>query len=634
MKGFLILQVLRDISLKAKSCVYRHEVLRTMRVSIPPLPRDVGWLLAALGLGFGNRMYFLARPMDYDEAYTFLNFVYQGFSDLFYYPLPNNHVLHTLLVRLTAKIWGTGPVAIRLPAFIAGMTSIVLVYFCCRVLFKPRSSGILAAFGLAAFPYMMLYSTNARGYTLLVSFTLGMVLLGKRLITKYSLFNCFLIALTAALGMLTIPTMLFPITGILMWMACELKFVKRYAFSEILRQFMIPCALMTLALTLLFYTPVIIRNRGITSLVSNRFVQPLPLEEFFSQVWPHAIEVAGDLSKGIPSPAILVSLALLLYGVVMATRQHSLSSLLLLPMLILGSLLVLLAQHSIPFARTWIYFIPIFLIYVDMGFAYLLDNISQKYRSLSHILVSVLLCLFSVSYVVKNYQVFINSEVPFIARYLKSQVQPSDIVYISWRIEPQLSYYLWYLPVSNRSNLNRATPREFFVILNSKHTLEELTEGPVTKLLNYGDVTVYYRDVPINLKKELIDQRATTVVRVLGYTLHPCTSQSCNAELRLYFEALDRMERDYVIFLHGMVEDVSLLPPERQQYGFANWDHRPQVPTSKWQPGRIYVDVYRIQTKPGEYRLRFGFWEPRTQERLIVQGSGAPTIELGQHFLR
>ncbi|PWH19378.1 MAG: hypothetical protein DDG58_05005 [Ardenticatenia bacterium] len=105
-------------------------------------------------------------------------------------------------------------------------------------------------------------------------------------------------------------------------------------------------------------------------------------------------------------------------------------------------------------------------------------------------------------------------------------------------------------------------------------------------------------------------------------------------ELRLYFEVLDRVARDYTIFLHGAVEDVSLLPPERQQYGFANWDHRPSVPTSQWQPGRIYADLYRIQAKPGEYRLRFGFWEPRSKERLVVQGSGAQAIDLGWHFLR
>ena len=140
--------------------------------------------------------------------------------------------------------------------------------------------------------------------------------------------------------------------------------------------------------------------------------------------------------------------------------------------------------------------------------------------------------------------------------------------------------------------------------------------------------------LPTNLNVTLVDASNIPRLRVLGYALTPPSSSMEGTELSLYFEALDRMERDYVIFLHGMVEDVSLLPPERQQYGFANWDHWPQMPTSQWQPGRIYADVYRIQTKPGEYHLRFGFWEPRTQTLMIVLGNGAPAIELGQHFLR
>ena len=140
--------------------------------------------------------------------------------------------------------------------------------------------------------------------------------------------------------------------------------------------------------------------------------------------------------------------------------------------------------------------------------------------------------------------------------------------------------------------------------------------------------------LPTNLDVTLVDASNIPRVRVLGYALTPSSSSEKGTELRLYFEALDRMERDYTIFLHGVVEDVSLLTPERQQYGFANWDHWLQMPTSQWQPGRIYADVYRIQAQPGEYCLRFGFWEPHTQARLTVQGGGDHAIELGWHFLR
>ncbi|MGQ9503262.1 MAG: hypothetical protein ACUVSB_14525, partial [Anaerolineae bacterium] len=139
--------------------------------------------------------------------------------------------------------------------------------------------------------------------------------------------------------------------------------------------------------------------------------------------------------------------------------------------------------------------------------------------------------------------------------------------------------------------------------------------------------------LPANLDLTLVDNSNIPRVRVWGYALEPHNQSEGGAELRLYFEALDRMDVDYTIFLHGVVEDVSLLPPERQQYGFANWDHRLMIPTSQWRPGRIYADAYRIQTASGKYRLRFGFWEPRSKARLTVQGSGAQAIDLGWHRL-
>ena len=70
---------------------------------------------------------------------------------------------------------------------------------------------------------------------------------------------------------------------------------------------------------------------------------------------------------------------------------------------------------------------------------------------------------------------------------------------------------------------------------------------------------------------------------------------------------------------------------DRQQYGYANWDHNPQIPTSEWEPGNIYVDSYQIQANPGEYRLSFGFYG---HDPLYPQGSEESGIDLGWHDIR
>ena len=122
-------------------------------------------LLAAMALGLVLRGYFLAEPLRYDEAYTFMEYVNQGWGRLFWYSAPNNHVLHTVLVKLAVLIWDGHPAVIRFPAFLAGVAGIPLAYWFCRRLVSERA-GRCAAVGMAVMPYLILYGAIARGYSL------------------------------------------------------------------------------------------------------------------------------------------------------------------------------------------------------------------------------------------------------------------------------------------------------------------------------------------------------------------------------------------------------------------------------------------------------------------------------------
>ena len=57
----------------------------------------MGWLLALTLVGLGIRLWFLGQPMRYDEAHTYLAFVFPRNMRLFFYGVPNNHVAHTLM---------------------------------------------------------------------------------------------------------------------------------------------------------------------------------------------------------------------------------------------------------------------------------------------------------------------------------------------------------------------------------------------------------------------------------------------------------------------------------------------------------------------------------------------------------
>src|SRR5438270_7714835 len=138
-------------------------------------------LLCIVAIALALRLRYLGQPMRYDESVTYLYFVKQPWSDaVSLYTYPNNHLFHTLLAKLSVTAFGNAPWALRLPAFIAGMLVVLATYAVTRALYNPRAAlyatGIVASSGV-----LVLYSTNARGYSLMVLAFLLLVLLAVRL---------------------------------------------------------------------------------------------------------------------------------------------------------------------------------------------------------------------------------------------------------------------------------------------------------------------------------------------------------------------------------------------------------------------------------------------------------------------
>ena len=93
-------------------------------------------LLSGLILRLGS----LFEPVTYDEAYTYVAFASRSLwaivSD---YSLPNNHILHSILVHLSTQIVGNHPWAIRIPALVAGLGIIWMVYSPWQGALQPRN---------------------------------------------------------------------------------------------------------------------------------------------------------------------------------------------------------------------------------------------------------------------------------------------------------------------------------------------------------------------------------------------------------------------------------------------------------------------------------------------------------------
>ena len=136
------------------------------------------------------------------------------------YSKPNNHILHSILVFFSTRIFGKGAWVVRLPAFLAGVLLVPASYWLASRLYD-RWTALGTAFLVAWFPPLVAYSNDAHGYTMVALFTLILLALGDHVRKDKNLFYWALISLFSALGLYTVPTMLFPFGILFVWLFLE-----------------------------------------------------------------------------------------------------------------------------------------------------------------------------------------------------------------------------------------------------------------------------------------------------------------------------------------------------------------------------------------------------------------------------
>ncbi|HEY8175683.1 MAG TPA: glycosyltransferase family 39 protein [Gemmatimonadaceae bacterium] len=312
--------------------------------------------IALLGIAIvavGLRLRYLRQPMRYDESVTYLYFVKQRWADaLSLYTYPSNHLFHTLLAKASVTAFGSSPWALRLPAFLAGLLVVAATYAVVRAIYNARAA-LFAAAIVASSGVLVLYSTNARGYSLVILAFLLLALVAIRLQRGASSDHWIAFAVIAAFGLWTIPVMLYPLGAISVWIA--LAFLIDGKRAELRR---LALALgVTAGLTLLAYSPVISRA-GIVAIVGNRFVVSSNWFDFLEQL-PSAVgQALRSWSLGIPP---IVSLALLWLAIV-ALRHHASISRLRANIVVacfVSTAWLLVVNHRAPFPRVFLFLFPV-----------------------------------------------------------------------------------------------------------------------------------------------------------------------------------------------------------------------------------------------------------------------------------
>jgi hypothetical protein len=195
------------------------------RVSGSP-SRDVLVAVVLLAFALAVRVPLVGQSLWYDEMYTMLYYAGQPFKTILTSFSPNNHVLYSLLARVSLLAGGVNDTMLRLPAILAGtLLPVVLAWPLRKDL--PALAIILGLLA-AVQPWLAAFSIEGRGYTLMLLLS---ILATQRLSAAVAKIDWAYILLLAA-AVYTVPIALAIVlghavavfivhrTGLRRWLAC------------------------------------------------------------------------------------------------------------------------------------------------------------------------------------------------------------------------------------------------------------------------------------------------------------------------------------------------------------------------------------------------------------------------------
>jgi hypothetical protein len=429
-------------------------------------------LFLVVVLGVICRLASIENPMLHDEAYSVTTFTDTIFHALTDYSLPNNHIFHTILVSLSIKVFGMTPWAVRLPAFLAGVLIIPGVYFLAKHIYGPWT-GLLAGV-LVAFSHSLIsYSTNARGYTLVALFTLVILTLGHYVRREENLFAWILISCFSALGLYTVPVMLFPFGILFVWLFSENLATDPAPYSskwKFLRYWLI-AGLLTAILTVMLYTPTLIYTSP-QMIFANGFVAPLPWSDIPDTWHARLIDTWSEWTDGVPLPVTVILCA----GWVLSLIFHRKLSPVRIPLQLAsfwGIATLLIVQRSNAWARVWVFLLPLMLIWASAGIIGLLQKVHLKFPygiSLASIVTGLVLFVgvwSTIQQIPKLPGLLAQrGDVENAILFLKKNINDTDLIVVDWPDDSPAWFYALEHGINNNHFDKRISYTRAWILIN------------------------------------------------------------------------------------------------------------------------------------------------------------------------
>jgi hypothetical protein len=332
------------------------------------------WLTLAAGTLV--RLAHINQPMRFDEAITFVRYGALPLREsLTNYNNPNNHLLNTLLMRLSTQLTGSiDPWVLRLPVFFAGVLLIVAVYWTGKRFFGDHTA-LLAAALVAVYPQIIFYATNARGYSFVALSFIVLLGLAYDLCRQSSRKQWVVFVFVAVMGFYAVPSMIYPFGIVCLWLFLSILIEQVGQNRRSMIRDLIPAVIAVGVLTWLLYAPVM--RPGMREALSRS----APLEQFLPAL---SSLLQGTLilwQEGIPGIIFL----LLVVGFIVAVMVERRTNMAVVPLwgtAITAMMVMLFIQRPLSISHNYFrlvfFLLPLCLILAASGIVYLLNRLVCK----------------------------------------------------------------------------------------------------------------------------------------------------------------------------------------------------------------------------------------------------------------
>jgi hypothetical protein len=313
------------------------------------------------------RAVLLREPMRYDEAFTYLTFAVAPVSYITTsYPLPNNHILYSVLAHYSWALFGDHVWTVRVPAVLAGIAISPVSYITGRRLYD-RQAGLWAAGLTATFGELIDFSVAGRGYTLGILLMLVALLMGTLLLERSRLWAWCVFVICSALSVYSVPIMAYAVVTVPAWMAVVVLLRSPRHLRMLV--WLAAAVAATAGLSVLLYSGVL-HQAGWTA------SRPLPRD--FASVRDLAERTWATWNRGVPHPLDWLIVA----GFLTALALHRRIARQPFPIAVVAIGAVvggLLFTSRVPaHARYWVWLVPFYLITAGAGLSYLTRLVAAR----------------------------------------------------------------------------------------------------------------------------------------------------------------------------------------------------------------------------------------------------------------